>query len=97
MENKNEIIINNENEKIINEENLEYFQTAYENFEFHFDNCEQAIQSDIKNIKKMNNIPNNRDLLWQIFLGVLPYQSSANWNQIISDERSLYFEAKKKY
>ena len=97
MENKNEIIINNENEKIINEENLEYFQTAYENFEFHFDNCEQAIQSDIKNIKKMNNIPNNRDLLWQIFLGVLPYQSSANWNQIISDERSLYFEAKKQY
>ena len=97
MENKNEIIINNENEKIINEENFEYFQTAYENFEFHFDNCEQAIQSDIKNIKKMNNIPNNRDLLWQIFLGVLPYQSSANWNQIISDERSLYFEAKKQY
>jgi len=97
MENKNEIIINNENEKIINEENLEYFQTAYENFEFHFDNCEQAIQSDIKNIKKMNNILNNRDLLWQIFLGVLPYQSSANWNQIISDERSLYFEAKKQY
>ena len=45
----------------------------------------------------MNNIPNNRDLLWQIFLGVLPYQSSANWNQIISDERSLYFEAKKQY
>ena len=94
---KNEIIINNQNENIINPENLEYFQIAYENFESHLDNCEQAIQNDIKNIKKMNNLPNNRDLLWQIFLGVLPYQTSANWNQIISEERTSYFENKKKF
>ena len=94
---KNEIIINNQNENRINQENLEYFQKAYETFESHLDNCEQAIQNDIKNIKKMNNLPNNRDLLWQIFLGVLPYQTSANWNQIISDERTSYFENKKKF
>ena len=94
---KNEIIINNQNENRINQENLEYFQKAYETFESHLDNCEQAIQNDIKNIKKMNNLPNNRDLLWQIFLGVLPYQTSANWNQIISEERTSYFENKKKF
>ena len=94
---KNEIIINNQNENIINQENLEYFQKAYETFKSHLDNCEQAIQNDIKNIKKMNNLPNNRDLLWQIFLGVLPYQTSANWNQIISEERTSYFENKKKF
>ena len=94
---KNEIIMNDQNENINNAENLEYFQTSYENFESHLDNCEQAILNDIKNIKKMNNPPNNRDLLWQLFLGVLPYQSSSNWNQIISDERTQYFEAKKKF
>jgi len=94
---KNEIIMNDQNENINNAENLEYFQTSYENFESHLDNCEQAILNDIKNIKKMNNLPNNRDLLWQLFLGVLPYQSSSNWNQIISDERTQYFEAKKKF
>ena len=94
---KNEIILNNQNENRINQENLEYFQKAYETFESHLDNCEQAIQNDIKNIKKMNNLPNNRDLLWQIFLGVLPYQTSANWNQIISEERTSYFETKKKF
>ena len=94
---KNEIIINEQNEKIINQENLEYFQTAYETFESHLDNCEQEIQNDIKKIKKMNNLPNNRDLLWQIFLGVLPYQTSANWNKIISEERTSYFETKKKF
>jgi TBC1 domain family protein 5 len=94
---KNEIIMNDKNENINNAENLEYFQTSYENFESHLDNCEQAILNDIKNIKKMNNLPNNRDLLWQLFLGVLPYQSSSNWNQIISDERTQYFEAKKKF
>ena len=94
---KNEIIINNQNENRINQENLEYFQKAYETFESHLDNCEQAIQNDIKNIKKMNNLPNNRDLLWKIFLGVLPYQTSENWNQIISEERTSYFENKKKF
>ncbi len=94
---KNEIIINEQNDNINNPENLEYFQTAYENFEFHLDNCESAILNDIKNIKKMSNLPNNRDLLWQIFLGVLPYQSSSNWNQIISNERTSYFETKKQF
>ena len=94
---KNGIIINDQNDNINNPENLEYFQTAYENFESHLDNCESAIQNDIKNIKKMSNLPNNRDLLWQIFLGVLPYQSSSNWNQIISNERTSYFETKKQF
>ena len=94
---KNEIIINDQNDNINNPENLEYFQTAYENFESHLDNCESAILNDIKNIKKMSNLPNNRDLLWQIFLGVLPYQSSSNWNQIISNERTSYFETKKQF
>ena len=40
-------------------------------------------------------MPYNRDLLWQLFLGVLPYKSSANWNQIISDERISYYDTKK--
>ena len=92
---KNEIIINDQYENINKAENLEYFQIAYETFVSHLNNCGQAILNDINYIKKMSNPPNNRDLLWQIFLGVLPYQSSSNWNQIISNERSKYFETRK--
>ena len=101
--NKNEIIIEdkNKNEIIIEDnnkinENKEYFDISFAGFKSHYDNCESAIQNDIKNIKKNKNMPNNRDLLWQLFLGVLPYQSSANWNQIISDERISYYDTKKK-
>ena len=101
--NKNEIIIEdkNKNEIIIEDnnkinENKEYFDISFAGFKSHYDNCEAAIQNDIKNIKKNKNMPNNRDLLWQLFLGVLPYKSSANWNQIISDERISYYDTKKK-
>ena len=44
----------------------------------------------------MKNLPNNRDLLWQIFLGVLPYKSKEDWNKTISEERISYHETKKK-
>ena len=93
QENKNEIII--EDEKIKNE-NKEYFKNSYIGFKSHFVNCESAIKNDIKNIKIMKLSPFNRDLLWQIFLGVLPYHSSEDWNRIISEERIYYYEAKKK-
>ena len=93
QENKNEIII--EDEKIKNE-NKEFFKNSYIGFKSHFVNCESAIKNDIKNIKIMKLSPFNRDLLWQIFLGVLPYHSSEDWNRIISEERIYYYEAKKK-
>ena len=91
-EKENKIIIKDGNEKKINEK---YFQNKFNYFEMHFDKCELAIQNDIKDVKKRTFMPNNRDLLWLIFLGVLPYNSSQKWNQIISEERTSYYEAKK--
>ena len=93
MENKNEIIIEDET---IKNEIKEYFINSYIGFKAHFNNCESAIKNDIKNIKIMKNLPNNRDLLWQIFLGVLPYKSKEDWNKTISEERTTYYESKKK-
>jgi len=92
-ENKNKIIIDDEN---IKKENEEYFKNLFNGFKSHFNNCESAIQNDIKNFKIMKFSSNNRDLLWQIFLGVLPYNSSDKWNRTISEERSSYVESKKK-
>ena len=93
LENKNEIIIEDETAK---NENKEYFKNSFIGFKAHFDHCESAIKNDIKNIKIMKNLPNNRDLLWQIFLGVLPYKSKEDWNKTISEERISYHETKKK-
>ena len=93
MENKNEIIIEDET---IKNENKEYFNNSFIGFKAHFNNCESALKNDIKNFKIMKNIPNNNDLLWQIFLGVLPYKSKEDWNKTISEERSTYYESKKK-
>jgi len=89
MENKNEIIIEDET---IKNEIKEYFINSYIGFKAHFNNCESAIKNDIKNIKIMKNLPNNRDLLWQIFLGVLPYKSKEDWNKTISEERTTYYK-----
>ena len=91
-ENKNKIIIKDHNEIKANEE---YFQKKFNYFEMHYDKWETAIQNDIKDLKKRAFIPSNRDLLWLIFLGVLPYNLTKNWNQIISEERTLYLETKK--
>ena len=93
MENKNEIIIEDETTK---NENKEYFKNSFINFKAHFDHCESAIKNDIKNLKIKKNLQYNRDLLWQIFLGVLPYKSKEDWNKSISEERSTYHETKKK-
>lgn len=92
--NKNEIIINNEDSTKNNEE---YFDISYTGFKSHYNNCELAIQNDAKNLKTMKLPPNNRDLLWEIFLGVLPYKSSEDWNKIIDEERKKYLGLKKKF
>ena len=73
----------------------EYVHLSYDNFLFHFTNEKQAIENDIKKCKKMEIHSYDRDFLWYIFLGILPYQSSSNWNIIITDKRSLYNSYKK--
>ena len=91
FDNKNEIIINENLEN----ENKEYFETSFLFFKSHLDNCESAIKIDVKNMKIMQTPKNNRDLLWEIFLGVLTYKSSEDWNKTISEERIIYYESKK--
>ena len=92
-ENKNEINI--EDDKI-SKEDKKFFKISFEDFKSHYDNCESAIKNDVKNFKSMNNLPNNRHLLWLLFLGILPYKSNKDWSKIISDERTSYHEDKKK-
>ena len=92
-ENKNEIII--EDNKI-SKEDKKFFKISFADFKSHYDNCESAIKNDVKNFKSMNNLPNNRHLLWLLFLGILPYKSNKDWSRIISDERTSYHEDKKK-
>ena len=102
-ENKNEIKeesninkIKNEEANLIKKENEEYFQISFKSFKSHFINCESEIKNDLKNLKAMKTPQNIRDLLWLLFLGVLPYKSSEEWNKRITEERITYTESKNK-
>ena len=102
-ENKNEIKeesninkIKNEEANLIKKENEEYFQISFKSFKSHFINCESEIKNDLKNLKAMKTPQNIRDLLWLLFLGVLPYKSSEETNKRITEERITYTESKNK-
>jgi len=101
MEENNNININNNINLISDEktlkENKDYFKASYLNFQSYANNAELSIQNEIKNIKKNKKLSINRDLFWKILLGILPYNKSKEWKEIISEERTKYHEAKKQF
>ena len=85
----------NEKKNKIKKKAEDYVHLSYDNFLLHYTNGEKAIEKDIKNCKKMDIYSYNRDFIWLIFLGILPYKTSSNWKSIITDNRSLYDSYKK--
>ena len=85
---------NKEEKEKNNQKAEEYVYSSYNNFLSYIKDGNHAFQKDIKNCKKIEVHSGNRDLLWFILLGILPYESSSNWNLIITEERSLYLKLK---
>lgn len=93
-EEENKILTPEENERKKKAE--QYVQSSFNNFLLHLKDGEQAYQKDSKDSKRMDIHSYNRDLIWFFFLGILPYNDSSKWNNIITEQRSRYDNFKKK-
>ena len=82
----------NENEEEKKEQ--EYINTSFQCFENHYKDPRGAILKDIEYVKKGKLNPACRDLLWYLFLGILPFKKANEWKSILANSRTDYEKIK---
>ena len=75
----------------------QHLDSSYSNFKFHYKEPSKAFLKDIDLIKKCKLTNTERSLIWLLFLDIIPFNNTSQWNKIISLARESYSKLRDKY